>query len=52
MVAKYVGNSNMFLSLVKQQLTDTSIQNWNSRLDNLSGELFYKKIKTFGYKLY
>lgn len=30
-----------FLSLVKQQITDTFIQNWNSKLDNSSTALFY-----------
>ena len=40
---KNVGNISIFLSLVKQRPTDTFIQNWNSRLDNSSRALFYKK---------
>lgn len=47
-----VGNINIFLSLVKQRLTDTFIQNWNSRLENSSRALFYKNFNTFGYKSY
>ena len=44
-----VANFNMFFSLVKQRLTDTFIQNWNSRLD-ISTRALFDIFYTFGYK--
>ena len=35
-----VGNKNVFISLFKQRLTDTFIQNWQSRLNNSTRAIF------------
>ena len=50
-IQQNVGNENIFLSLVKQRLSDNFIQNWNSRLTDSSRALFYRNF-TFGYKSY
>ena len=36
-----------FLSLFKQRLQDTFIQNWQSRINNSSRALFYRNIANF-----
>ena len=51
-VHQNVGDMDIFLSLVKQRLSDNFIQNWNSRLENSSRALFYRNFYTFGYKAY
>ena len=35
-----VGNKNVFISLFKQRLTDTFIQNWQPRLNNSTRAIF------------
>ena len=47
-----VGNVDLFLSWVKQRLSDTFIQNWNSRLNDSPRALFYRNFNNFGYKNY
>ena len=46
-----VGDVKVFLSVVKQRLSDNFIQNWNSRLNESSRALFYRNL-SFGYKSY
>ena len=46
-----VGDVKIFLSVVKQQLSDNFIQNWNSQLNESSRALFYRNL-SFGYKSY
>ena len=36
-----VGNYNIFISLLKQRLTDTFMQNWQERLDTSTCANFY-----------
>ena len=50
-IQQNVGNVNIFLSLVKQRLSDNFIQNWNSRHTDSSRALFYRNF-SFGYKAY
>ena len=45
-----VGDRVLFLSLVKQRLTDQFIQNWNSRLNDSTRALFYRNF-SLGTKL-
>jgi len=47
-----IGNSVLFLSLVKQRLKYQFIQNWNGRLEESSKAIFYKHITSFGFKPY
>jgi hypothetical protein len=47
-----VGNSDYFLCIVKQRLTDQFVQNWSCRLDNSSRALFYKQISDFKFQPY
>ena len=47
-----IGDSVLFLSLVKQRLKDQFIQNWNGRLEESSRAIFYKHISSFGFKPY
>ena len=47
-----VGNKNVFISLFKQRLTDTFIQNWQSRLNNSTRAIFYKAIAIFRFQPY
>jgi hypothetical protein len=42
-----VGDVELFLSSVKQRLTDQFIQNWHSRLNDSSRALFYRNIASF-----
>ena len=47
-----VGNYNIFISLLKQRLTDTFIQNWQERLDTSTRANFYKHIAIFQFQPY
>lgn len=47
-----VGNEQIFLTLVKQRLKDTFVQNWNSRLSDSSRAVFYRNFNNFEYKSY
>ena len=47
-----IGDSVLFLSLVKQRLEDQFIHNWNGRLEYSSSAIFYKHISFFGFKPY
>ena len=47
-----VGNSNAFMSEVRQRLTDNFVQSWNSRLLDSSRASCYRNISLFGHKLY
>ena len=47
-----IGDSVLFLSLVKQRLKDQFIRNWNGRLEESSTAIFYKHISYFGLKPY
>ena len=47
-----IGDSVLFLSLVKQRLKDQFIQNWNGRLEESSGAIFYKHMSSLGFKPY
>ena len=47
-----VGNANGFLSIVKEHLKDTFVQNWNSRLNDSSRAVFYRNLNNFGLKSY
>ena len=42
-----VGNFNNFISVFKQRLSDTFIQNWHSRIENSSRALCYRSFATF-----
>ena len=42
-----VGNIKSFISLLKQRLTDTFIQNWRARLEESSRANFYKVFAIF-----
>lgn len=42
-----VANVNVFLELFKQRLSDVYVQEWNSRLEESSRALFYKKYLRF-----
>ena len=50
-IEQNVGDTNVFLSFVKQRLADKFVQNWNSRLTDSSRALFYRSF-SFGYKSY
>lgn len=45
-----VGNENVFLSLVKQRLSDQFTQNWHNWLENSSRVLFYRNISNFRFQ--
>lgn len=47
-----VGNYNVFISLLKQRLTDTFIQKWQERLENSTRANFYKRIAIFQFQPY
>lgn len=47
-----VGNEKVFLSLIRQRLTDNFIQNWNSRINDSSRALCYKNLSSFSFKPY
>lgn len=50
-IQQNIEDANIFLSVVKQRLSDNFIQNWNWRLNESSRALFYR-IFSFGYKSY
>lgn len=47
-----VGNVHIFLSLLKQRLTDTFIQNWRERLNTSTRASFYKSFANFQFQSY
>ena len=47
-----VGNETVFLSELRQRLTDNFVQNWNGRLQDSSRAICYKNISDFGFKQY
>lgn len=47
-----VGHYSKFISLLKQRLSDTFIQNWHARLENSSRATFYKSIASFQFQPY
>ena len=47
-----VGDINKFLSILKQRLTDSFIQNWRQRLNEFSRASFYKEISVFCFQPY
>ena len=47
-----VANYNIFISLLKQRLTDNFIQNWQERLDASSRAVFYKSVAIFQMQPY
>ena len=47
-----VGNSNAFVSVLKQRLTDTIIQNWRARLEESTRANFYKPFAVFQLEPY
>ncbi len=47
-----VGDTGIFLSLVKQRLNDNFLQNWNGRLQTSSRASFYNNIAFFSFKPY
>ena len=47
-----VGNYGAFISLLKQRLTDTFIQNWRARLEEFTRERFYKLFAVFKMQPY
>ena len=51
-IQQNVGDERIFLSLVKQRLKDTFIQNWNARLNDSSRARFYRNLNNFEYKTY
>jgi hypothetical protein len=51
-LSQTVGDHVLFLSILKQRLCDTFIQNWNARLTDSSRAIFYRNFNTFGFKQY
>lgn len=51
-VQQGVGNYDVFISFVKQRLTDTFIQNWRARLEQSSRASFYKSFAVFELQPY
>ena len=47
-----VGNENMFISAVRQRLSETFVQNWNERLQTSTRAYFYKHIAFFQFQPY
>lgn len=47
-----VGSYSCFISIVKQRLNDTFIQNWRARLSNSSRANFYSSIAMFQFQPY
>ena len=47
-----IGNSNIFLKLVKQRIRDNFIQGWNGRINNSSRASLYKHLLSFEFKPY
>lgn len=51
-VQQGVGNYNLFLSLLKQRLTDTFVQNHNARVQTLSRARFFNLFSSFQWQDY
>lgn len=51
-VQQGVGNYNAFISVLKQRLTDTFIQNWRARLEGSTRANFYKSFAVFQLQPY
>ena len=49
-LAQGVGNVSAFLSVLKQRLSDTFMQNWHDRINNSSRANFYKTIMQFRFQ--
>lgn len=47
-----VGDSQFFISVFKQRLTDNFVQNWNARLNDSSRALLYRNFNNFTFKPY
>lgn len=47
-----VGDYAKFISLCRQRLNDTFIQNWRARLENSTRALFYNRIAVFQFQPY
>ena len=47
-----VGNYSNFISVFKQRLSDTFIQNWHARLEDSSRAVFYRSFTTFQFQPY
>ncbi len=47
-----VGDSNAFLSMFRQRISDVFIQNWRGRINDSSRALFYKNICDFKLQYY
>jgi hypothetical protein len=47
-----VGDTEMFLAVVQQRLSDQFIQNWNAKLNQSSRALFYNTIASFRFQPY
>ena len=50
--AQSIGDTDVFLSLVRQRLTDQFIQNWRSRLEESSRATLYRYFDSFEFKPY
>ena len=51
-VSQGVGNIDIFISVLKQRLTDNLIQNWQERLDISTRARFYKSFANFQLQPY
>ena len=51
-LAQGVENYNAFITIFKQRLTDTFIQNWHSRLHSSNRAVFYRSIAVFQLQPY
>ena len=51
-IAQGVGDVNIFLSVIKQRLSDTFVQNWHERLNESSRASFYRHICNFRFQPY
>ena len=51
-LARGVGNIDAFLSVFKQRLNDTFMQNWRERIDDSSRANFYKTLTQFQFQPY
>ena len=48
-LAQGVGNYNAFISIFKQRLTDTFIQNWHSRIQSPTRAVFIDQLQCFNF---
>ena len=51
-LAQGVGDIKLFMNLLKQRISDTFIQKWNSDLNNSSRALFYRTFSSFEFQPY